>query len=205
MDIEHPAFVAFARFFVDAIAPLSAAESTLKGYASAARIYAAEKGTHLLTSGEIADQLFFVHIGLLRYYYLDDVSGDERTGQFFDRNSVYTDVRSFVGQQISRQFVQALEPSEILCLPRAEIYRSFECDHAAERFGRIMVERALIGSQSRTGSLITTNVEDRYHQFIEQRRDIARRVPQYIIASYLGVTPEALSRVRRRSSRLIME
>ena len=74
----------------------------------------------------------------------------------------------------------------------------YGADHAIERFGRLMLEEALIGSQRRASRLLTLQPEDRYRRFVETRPEVVRRVPQYLIASYLGLTPESLSRIRRR-------
>ena len=138
--------------------------------------------------------------GLIRYYYIDERAGEERTGQFFDANTVYTDIMSFGTLMPSSQYIQALETSEILSIPRNAIYDAYADDHALERFGRLMFEQALVGSQDRTASFMSESVEERYRKLISTRRDLASRVPQYILATYLGVTPEALSRIRRRST-----
>ncbi|HKL45990.1 MAG TPA: hypothetical protein VJ906_07070, partial [Roseovarius sp.] len=64
--------------------------------------------------------------------------------------------------------------------------------------GRLMLETALVGSQRRSGNLLNLTPDQRYRRFIETRPTLARRVPQYLVASYLGLTPESLSRIRRR-------
>ena len=78
---------------------------------------------------------------------------------------------------------------------------AYDADHAVERFGRIMVEGALMGSQRRTAGLLSLSPDERYRRFVATRPEVARRVPQYLIASYLGITPEALSRIRGRLAR----
>ena len=83
-------------------------------------------------------------------------------------------------------------------IPYAALYRGYAREHALERFGRLMLETALIGSQRRAGSLLNLSPDQRYRRFIETRPALARRVPQYLVASYLGLTPESLSRIRRR-------
>lgn len=196
------AFQKFVQLVEDAVAPLTMNPPVIKRLSETATFRTFDKGEHLLEADQVAGNLFFVNSGLIRYYYIDERAGEERTGQFFDANNVYTDVMSFGTQLPSSQYIQALEPSEILSIPRNAIYDAYSDDHALERFGRMMFERALIGSQVRTASFMSESVEDRYRKLISARPDLARRVPQYILATYLGITPEALSRIRRRSTQV---
>lgn len=202
MQTHHPAFINFNRIVAKAVLPLAVSEQTMTALAKTAELRQLGKGRHLLSAGETVQHIFFVHAGLIRYYYIDETSHEERTGQFFDENDVYTDVASFFGGLPSHQYIQSLTSSEILCIPRAAIYAAFETDHALERFGRLMAEQGLIGSHRRTANMLTLDLHERYRLFVTSRPTIARRVPQYLIASYLGVTPEALSRMRRRETRL---
>ena len=75
---------------------------------------------------------------------------------------------------------------------------AYDADHALERFGRRLVEEAMSGSQRRTASFLQLSPEERYTRFVATRPEIFRRVPQFLTASYLGITPEALSRIRGR-------
>ena len=170
--------------------------------ASACDVQQLEKGDHLLRIGEVASHIYFVHRGLLRYYFLDASSGDECTGQFFDEGQVVTESESFLSGRPARASFAAIERSEILRLPRAAITDGYDRDHAIERYGRLMVQQALTGSQRRAERLLTLSPEELYRTFVATRPEVARRVPQYLIASYLGITPEALSRIRGRAARL---
>lgn len=199
---SDPAFQRFVLLVEHAVNPLKVAPAMLDRLAETASLRTLEKSEHLLEADQIADNLYFVNTGLVRYYYLDERGGEERTGQFFDANSVYTDVTSFVSQTPTRQYIQALEPSEIVCIARQAIYDAYACDHAMERFGRLMLEQALIGSQQRTSSFMSESVEERYRRLMGGRQDLTRRVPQYILATYLGITPEGLSRIRGRSTKV---
>jgi CRP-like cAMP-binding protein len=200
MDVEHPAFAAFLEFFTRNVAPLLHDRDVMMDVARLSELRSVTKLSHLVAAGEPFKHLLFVHEGLIRYYYLDEVTGDERTGQFFEKGAVYTDVSSFLSGHPSTQYVQALSPCQILMIPRAAIYAAFNADHSMERFGRLMLEQAVIGAQSRTAGLMNKNLDERYRSFVATRPSVARRVPQYLIASFLGVTPEALARARRRST-----
>lgn len=198
---DNPAFQTFARSLVAAVAPLVPAPDALAALAGAGVVRRLGKGDHLLRVGEVAGEVFFVSTGLLRYYYLDPETGTERTGQFFDEGRVMTDAESYLTQTPARQSIEALEASEVLCLPRGALLRAYAADHAIERYGRLMVEEALTGSQRRAARLLTLGPEELYRAFVAARPEVARRVPQYLIASYLGITPEGLSRIRGRVAR----
>lgn len=198
MDSDDPAFVDFSRTISRVVAPLRPLFPTIECLAQASDLKTFAKGQDLLRVGETAGHLYFVVRGLLRFYFTDPETGDERTGQFFDETRLFTDAASFLSSIPATQAIQALEETVVLRLPRAAIYAAYGQDHALERFGRLMVEEALIGSQRRASNLLTLNADERYRTFVSTRPEVARRVPQYLIASYLGVTPEGLSRIRGR-------
>ncbi len=201
MNASDPAFAKFIAYLSRIVTPLVLSNTTIAALASASDLREFKAKDHVLSAGDVADHLFFVHRGLIRYYYLDKENGNEKTGQFFDAGSLYTDVTSFASRQASRQYIQTLENSEIVFIPHAAVAQAYDADHALERFGRLMMQMALIGSQHRNHSIMTDTLDKRYAHFIRSRPELVGRVPQYIVASYLGVTPEAISRSRRRSTR----
>ncbi|MEM8803525.1 MAG: Crp/Fnr family transcriptional regulator [Pseudomonadota bacterium] len=199
---REAALEAFSHRLKTAVHPLVPEDGALNRLHHGARHRVLSKGDHILRAGTVANEVFFVHKGLLRYYFNDpNDEGQERTGQFFDDGIVVTDAESFLARVPATQNFEALEASSVLILPRAVLETGYNDDHAIERFGRLMLQEALIGSQRRASRLLTLQPEDRYRRFIETRPDVARRVPQYLIASYLGLTPESLSRIRRRIAR----
>jgi CRP-like cAMP-binding protein len=197
--MREAALAAFSHRLKTAVAPLVPCAAAMERLLGGARHRVLSKGDHMLRAGTVADEVFFVHQGLLRYYFNDpNDGGQERTGQFFDEGIVVTDAESFLARVPAEQNFEALETSSIVVLPRTVLNAGYDADHAIERFGRLMLEEALIGSQRRASRLLTLQPEDRYRRFVETRPEVARRVPQYLIASYLGLTPESLSRIRRR-------
>jgi CRP-like cAMP-binding protein len=198
MHLTDPPFLAFLASVSKAVAPLTPSSAALADLAGASDKRPIAKGDHLLREGEVAKHLIFVVSGLLRYYFLDEATGEERTGQFFDEGQVFTDAASFLGQTPATQFIDTLEAGEVLRIPRDALYAAYTADHAMERFGRLMLENALVGSQRRAANLLRLPPDERYRTFVTTRPEVARRVPQYLIASYLGITPEGLSRIRGR-------
>lgn len=199
MTEREAALAALSRRLHSAVAPVVPGTAALARLLDGAVHRVLRKGEHLLRAGSIADDVYFVHQGLLRYYFNDPADGgQERTGQFFDAGILATDAESYLLRTPAEQNFEALEKSSIVALPRAVLAAAYDQDHAIERFGRLMLEEALVGSQRRATRLLVLQPEERYRRFIETRPDVARRVPQYLIASYLGLTPESLSRIRRR-------
>ena len=176
--------------------PMVPKEETLQGLSRRLTERTFDRGQHLSRVGEVADTLYFVRSGLLRYYYLSD--DKEHTGQFFDAGTFVADLSSITTGTPTQQNIEALEPSLVVSIPVASLLEAYEADHAMERFGRKLVETAMVGSQRRSASLLVRSPEQRYDTFVQSRPEIAGRVAQYMVASYLGITPESLSRLRAR-------
>lgn len=181
--------------------PVEPDERALGRLAAATRVIKVAKGCTVLRAGDVAEHLFHIDQGLLRYFYLDEATGDERTGQFFDEGGTVTDAASFLTGAVATQTIEAVEDSVLLLVPRAALLRAYDEDHATERFGRKMVEAGFLGSQRRAANLLNMSPDDRYRHYVQTRPEIVRRVPQYLLASFLGITPESLSRIRGRLAR----
>ena len=123
---------------------------------------------HLLQPGQVCDVVYFIRAGCLRYYTVSEKS-EERTGQFFFDNEWYTDYESFLQQTPSCQYIQALEPTQVLIITRKQLYDAYERTPRFERFERIMAEQAYLGARSRNLSLLSQTPEKRYHHLVERR------------------------------------
>jgi len=150
----------------------------------------------LYQSGDICKSVAFINIGCLRYFYITE--GEEQTGQFFFEKSWYTDYESFLSEKPTNQFIQALEPTELFILSRKNLYQLYENCPKFEKFGRLMAENAYLGSRNNNVSYLTLSPEERYLKLIKERPKLLERISLKYIASYLGIQPESLSRIRKR-------
>ena len=150
----------------------------------------------LIVEGDICRYAYFIKKGCLRYFH--NVDGQEITGQFFFENAWYTDYESFLLQKPSKQNIDALEPTELVLLPKNELQNLYITIPKFEKFGRIMAETAFIGLRNRTELLTQQSAEERYLSLMKERPKVIERVPQHYIASYLGIKPPSLSRIRKR-------
>jgi len=150
----------------------------------------------LLSEGDICKHSYFVSKGCLRYFY--SVDGHEHTGQFFFENNWYTDLESFLTGKPSRQNIEALEPTQIITISKDSLESLYTLNPKFERFGRLMTERAFIGIKQRTEMLTNQSAEERYLNLIRERPKVIERIPQHYIASYIGIQPQSLSRIRRK-------
>ncbi len=132
----------------------------------------------------------------MRYFY--EVDGDEHTGQFFFENGWYTDYDSFLSGKPSHQNIEALEKTDLLLLDKKHLEALYDQNPRFERFGRLMAERAYLGVRKRTESLTNQSAEERYLQLVKDRPKVIERIPQHYIASYLGIQPQSLSRIRKQ-------
>ena len=152
----------------------------------------------LLSVGDVCRDAYFIQEGCFRYFNL--VDGEEITGQFFFEHSWYSDYESFLMEQPSEQGIQAIEPTKIALLSKSALLQLYGELPQFERFGRLMAENAFIGLRKRTETLTHLTPEERYLRLLQHRPKVIERVPQHFIASYLGIKPQSLSRIRRRIS-----
>ena len=157
-----------------------------------------KKKEFLLQEGKICSNVSFVNSGCMRLFY--NVEGVENTIQFFFGDSWYTDYASFLTGQPTIENMQALEPCEVVQFKKDDLYKLFNQFPVFEKVGRVMAENAFL-SLSRLNQMLTNEEpQQRYLNLMKQRPDVVERIPQHYIASYLGVKPESLSRIRKRIS-----
>ena len=159
-----------------------------------------KKDTFLLREGEYCKHTFFVEKGLLRQYSIDD-KGKEHILSFAPENWFVTDRESAYFDQPSAYFIQALEDSQVVLIDENFIQTLSDKISNFTDFNNKLLHNHIRHLQKRINLLLSTAAEDRYLEFIEMYPDILLRVPQTMVASYLGITPESLSRVRKELAR----
>lgn len=155
-----------------------------------------EKGTLLLKEGQIAKNCYLVLQGCLREYQLKN--GIEKSTAFYLEGDSVAMFTSQKKQQISTRFLECVE-NAILVLSDEDIEK--EMCRLIPRLNSIIqqkIEEAAGNIQDRLAAYIVSTPEEKYKQLLESKPEIFNRVPQYQIASYIGVTPESLSRIRKR-------
>ncbi|MBU2902031.1 Crp/Fnr family transcriptional regulator [Maribacter dokdonensis] len=157
-----------------------------------------EKGEYLLRNGEICRTDNFVANGALKAYYINPQSGREEILYFAIENWWATDIESFQKQKASIYNIQAIERTELLQINYNSFQKMLFKIPKLERFFRIILENYLGSLQKRLITNNTLDAEQRYFTFVENYAKIADKVPQYVIASYLGITAEFLSRIRKK-------
>ena len=160
------------------------------------RVLTLNKGEKLQSEGEVCNDVTFVNKGLLKCYHFID--GKEYIEAFFSQNEYCSDYCSFLLRQPGKLFIEALEESELILLDYDTVQVLYDKVKNFQKFGRLMAEFLFTQISLRNNALLFESPETRYIKFSQNRPDLLQRVPQYMIASYLGVTPEALSRIRKR-------
>ncbi|HTK82813.1 MAG TPA: Crp/Fnr family transcriptional regulator [Bacteroidota bacterium] len=150
----------------------------------------------LLQEGEVGKYIAFVDRGCLRCYSVDP-KGEEHVIQFAIEDWWISDLQSFLTGEWSRYNIDALEDSEVLVIDKISRDSMLVEIPKLERFFRLLLERSYIGTQQRIECTLSASAEDRYQMFLKTFPTLAQRVPQNQIASYLGIAPESLSRIRK--------
>jgi len=155
------------------------------------------KKTMLLQAGNICNFEAYVIKGCIREYYIDS-NGAELTLQFAIEDWWVSDITSFEDQKVSSMYIETLEDCELLMLSRQSKEQLLAKVPKLERMFRLMIQRHLSVVQSRLFKTVTQPGIEKYLEFIKRYPTIPQRVPQHYIASYLGMSPEFLSKLRTR-------
>lgn len=180
--------------YFSSISPLSEAEAKVIYDSSVVKEY--EKHTVLLKEGQSAKNTYFVFKGLIRQYCL--VDGEEKTTAFFTEDQWVISLGSFDEEKPST-FYWVCEEDCILLIGNDNSAQDLFKNHPRlESIARKIVENTFAEYQQIMTAYLTDTPEQRYLRLVESRPDLIQRIPQYQLASYIGVKPESLSRIRKR-------
>ena len=160
-----------------------------ENFVALARPITFKKGDILHQEGDTWQDVYFIEEGLLRVYYLKD--GVEYIRQFFFEVGIFSELASAALQRPSRIYMDAVEDGKAWLISWKEL-------EAVDRFQKIALADSLYHVANRMAGLFLDTPEQRYLELIASRPKVMDRIPQYMIAAYLGVTPEGLSRLKKR-------
>ena len=193
--MDFPAAYHFLRAHLQARVPLT--DECFADFQPYLRPLSLNKRQHLLQAGEPCTHLAFVTRGCLRSYSLN-AQGQEHTLQFAPEDWWVSDMYSLLTQQASTMNIDALEDSQLLLLAQADMETIYARFPVFERYFRLLMQSRYVALQERVNAALSQSASEKYQHFLRKYPGIAQRVPQHFIASYLGITPESLSRVRRQ-------
>jgi CRP-like cAMP-binding protein len=157
------------------------------------------KRQYILNAGDVCQHITFVESGLLRSFAVDN-DGNEHVVQFACDGWWISDVGSFVSGTEALYNIEALEDFELLHLTRKSMEELLTSYPVMERFFRLLMQNNIVALQRRVIAYMSLSAEEKYLKLMEVAPDIMNRASQQHIASYLGITPETLSRVRKKVS-----
>ncbi|MEI6412075.1 MAG: Crp/Fnr family transcriptional regulator [Bacteroidota bacterium] len=158
-----------------------------------------KKGAVLLREGQVSSLCYFILKGCVRQYYLKD--GEEKTTNFYTEGQPVPPYEGTFKKKPSKFYLACVEDTMLSVGTPADEAKLFAMFPHFEAVTRVAVEDELGKSQENMASFMINSPEERYQNLLETRPDLLDRVPQYQLASYLGITPESLSRIRKRIMR----
>jgi len=179
------------RYF-NSISPLSKqAETAIAEISSPQHL---KKNSELQAIGHTCKTIYFLKIGLARIYYFKEAN--DITESFSFENSLVVRYESLFASKPSKKGIQVLEDSDLIAIKSNALFELYDKHPDVERLFRKLFEAALVEQINRIESLQFHTAEERYKSLIKEAPDVLKRVPLKFIASYLGITPVSLSRIR---------
>jgi CRP-like cAMP-binding protein len=162
------------------------------------RLY--RKRQYVLQEGDICNQFNFIVRGCLRMYKVDD-KGNIHIIQFASENWWLSNIGSFHDRKPSELNIDALEDTMVLQISHENLLFLYTNASKFDRIFRVLIEKSFVSLQQRLLQTISSSAEERYQTFLHTYSDLGMRLPQTQIASFLGITPESLSRLRNKQNK----
>ncbi len=162
-----------------------------------------KKGDIINKEGEVFRNIYFINSGIVRSYFIDKEGRDftwyihYSSEQANMKNLFVVDYASFIRQEPSKLFFEVIEDTELFSIDFNSIQKLYNLSAKWQKLGRLMADEGYYNIHHRTFSLLTENAKTRYKRLLKENPNLLQIVPQYYIASYLGITPQSLSRIRK--------
>lgn len=155
-----------------------------------------KKGELLLKEGEVERHFHFIDSGCVRTYYVNQ-GGHLKTRHITFENSIVTSLSSFISAKPSYEYVEAIENSELLSIERAHFFSLLDEVSAWKDFYILILEKGYRFQNEKIESYVTLSAQERYNKLLQDNPHFIRRLSNIIVASYLDISPETLSRIKR--------
>jgi CRP/FNR family transcriptional regulator, anaerobic regulatory protein len=159
-----------------------------------------KRNTIIEIENKIPIHLYFVNEGFLRLFYYDE-QGDEVTTHLAATTSFITPFLSFIHQQNASDNLECITDCNLLRIERSQMMQLIESSENFKSFSLIIFQEAMLNSQNRANDLATLSADERYKKLLQQRPDLIHNVPLQYLASYLGIKPQSLSRIRNQQNK----
>lgn len=156
-------------------------------------------GEYFLEQEKVCKQIAFIEEGLIRIYYLND--GKEVTTCFCKENTITCSYKSLITKSPSDTAIQAIEPSKLIVFSYESLQQLYETNLFWQQVGRLAAENEFLNTECHNRFLSDLSATDRYKQILEEDGELLQRAPLNHLASYLQITPETLSRIRKKITR----
>lgn len=178
-------------------ANVTATPDQLNEIVSSFRAKKVKRNSILLSAGEICKELYFVNKGSIRTYYISR-QGKERTRYLAPDGMICTSLNSFISQKPSFEHVDAIENSELLSISHTNFYKMIDGVEEWSKFYRLLLESAYSHQNERIENLVMLTANERYADIMQNHPEYVRRLPNHILASYLDMSQETLSRLKSK-------
>lgn len=169
----------------------------IQKFVAALKIRHVKKKKNLLSEGDSGNYMFYVNEGLFRNYIFDE-QGNEHTTDLISQHNWFGDAEAFLSRQAAGINIEAIEDSQVFALSYEDLHRFYDEIPMFERAVRKIIERYFIKALQRARKVNRAgySAQERYREFLRSQPKLGNRVPAIYLSSYLGITPETLSRLR---------